>query len=261
MESIEGNPMTDTIETSITARTPFPPKVAAAICAVMKAVPKLGKSEKNAHANYNFASIDTFLEVVGRLCAEAGLIIVQDEESFEVVPATDKAGKPAPWLKIVYSFTLAHSSGETWEHRPERTIMVQASMGAQAFGAAQSYSLKQFERSLFQIATGEGGVEDADSHPQADLPAARGGAQQKPAWRGPMKVTELKAAMRALSERMTGGGLGTTGDLEAVEEEYSAVIEQAKHDLPDWHGGFDGTRKRLLATLMVGPASQHEAAE
>src|SRR3546814_8863152 len=84
--------------------------------------------------------------------------------------------------------------------------MVLASMGAQAFGAAQSYALKQFERSLFQIATGDG--EDADHHTQSDLPGARRQAgngkpaEQKPAWRGPMKVTELKAAMRALSERM-----------------------------------------------------------
>ena len=71
-----------------------------------------------------------------------------------------------------------------------------------------------------------------------------------------MKVTELKAAMRALSEKMNGGVLGTTGDLTAVEDEYAAVIEQAKHDLPDWYDGFDGTRKKLQATLMVGPANK-----
>src|SRR3546814_14782276 len=78
-------------------------------------------------------------------------------------------------------------------------------------------------------------------------------AEQKPAWRGPMKVTELKAAMRALSERMNGGALGTTGDLGAVQEEYAAVIEQAKHDLPDWWQGYDETRKR-----QIGRASCRE---
>lgn len=244
---------TDTVAAA--GRPPIPPKVASAISAVMKAVPKLGKDDKNQHGGYNFASIDVFLAVVGRLCADAGLVIAQDEDSFEIVQGTDKNGKPQPWLRVSYRFTLAHSSGETWEHSPVRSIMVLASMGPQAFGAAQSYALKQFERSLFQIATGDG--EDADNHAQSNLPNARGGKQQekKPAWRGPMQTTELKQSMRALSERMNGGTLGTTGDFEAVKEEYAAIIEQAKHDLPDWHEGFEQTARRLQSTLMVGPAS------
>jgi hypothetical protein len=138
----------------------MPPKVAAAIIGVMADVPKLGKGEKNQHGNYNFASIDDFLEAVRPLCAKHGLIIMQDEESFEM-----KEG----WLIMTFRFTLAHSSGETWGHRPTRTIMVSAKMGSQAFGAAQSYALKQYMRSLFQIATGEKG-NDADEHPPADLP-------------------------------------------------------------------------------------------
>ena len=140
---------------------PMPAKVAAAVSAVMGAVPKLGKSERNSHGNYNFASIDDFLEAVRPLCATNGLIIIQDEDGFEMRDG---------WLVLRFRFTLAHSSGETWAHRPTRTIMVAASMGAQAFGAAQSYCLKQFERSLFQIATGEKGA-DADEHPAADLPS------------------------------------------------------------------------------------------
>jgi hypothetical protein len=49
--------------------------------------------------------------------------------------------------------------------------MVQSAMGAQAFGAAQSYSLKQFMRSLFQMATGD--KEDADFHEQSALPGVK----------------------------------------------------------------------------------------
>lgn len=141
----------------------MPAKVATAVCAVMKAVPKLAKGETNKHGGYAFASIDDFLDAVRPLCADAGLIITQDEESCEV---------KGDWLFMQFSFTLSHVSGETWAHRPRRTIMVSAKMGAQAFGAAQSYSLKQFERSLFQIATGEKG-QDADEHPPASLPASR----------------------------------------------------------------------------------------
>ena len=147
----------------------LPPKVAAAICAVMGEVPMLGKGEKNSHGNYNFASIDDFLEAVRPLCAKHGLIIIQDEESFEM-----KEG----WLIMTFRFTLAHASGETWGYRPTRTIMVSSKMGSQAFGAAQSYALKQFERSLFQIATGEKG-NDADEHPAADLPTEPKKAQPR----------------------------------------------------------------------------------
>ena len=178
----------------------IPPKVAAAIGKVMEAVPKLKKGEKNTHGNFNFTSIDDFLEAVRPLCASSGLIIVQDEASFELREGVDKAGKVVRWLLITFQFTLAHISGETWGHRPKRTIMVNAAMGAQAFGAAQSYALKQFQRSLFQIATGEKG-EDADSHPPGDLPADRtGGYPKKTAAKvGAKNKTELKKMAMAFS--------------------------------------------------------------
>lgn len=140
----------------------FPPKVATAIGEVMAGVKTLGKTEDNGHANYKFAGIDAFLEATRPLCAAAGLIIIQDEDGFEIV------GEQKPWLKITYVYRLAHSSGETWGGSIRRTIMVQAAMGSQAFGAAQSYSLKQFMRSLFQMSTGD--KEDADSHAEAELP-------------------------------------------------------------------------------------------
>jgi len=142
----------------------MPQKVAKAVNAVMAEVPKLEKSEHNTHGNYDFTSIDDFLEAIRPLCAEHGLIIIQDEESFELKQTQKADGKMTTWLIIKFCYTLAHMSGETWACRPARTIMVNAAMGAQAFGAAQSYSLKQFARSLFQIATGEADVDtDTDS--------------------------------------------------------------------------------------------------
>lgn len=167
---------------------PMPPKVAAAISAVMNEVPKLGKGEKNSHGGYNFASIDDFLEAVRPLCAKHGLIILQDEDSFETKEGAGKDGKAKLWLVIRFSYTLAHISGETWGHRPVRTVMVDGSMGSQAFGAAQSYALKNFERALFQIATGD--KEDADNNPADNLPpidkatkAVRKPPAEKEAWK------------------------------------------------------------------------------
>ena len=56
--------------------------------------------------------------------------------------------------------------------------MVDAMMGSQAFGSAQSYSLKQFMRSMFQVATGE---EEVDHKPQSELPKQAPRFSGKPA--------------------------------------------------------------------------------
>lgn len=157
--------------TSAPAFPAIPPKVAAAISQVMGGVKALERTEKNVHGAYKFASIDDFLELVRPLCAAAGLIIVQDEVSTDMIDAgVNRDGKPRRWLRIVHGFTLAHSSGETWQHRPQRTSMVDATMGSQGYGAAQSYTLKLFLRSLFQVATGEGVADDVDRQPVNPLP-------------------------------------------------------------------------------------------
>ncbi len=146
----------------MTEHTPMPAAIAAAIVAVMAEIPRLNKTETNTHGNYSFAGIDAFLDAVRPLCAKHGLIIIQDEDSF-----TSADG----WLTMRFAFTLAHSSGETWAVRPIRTALVNGKMGSQALGAAQSYALKMFMRSLFQISTGEKG-QDIDEHPASNLPTA-----------------------------------------------------------------------------------------
>ena len=221
----------------------LPPKIAAALVEVMQGVPKLEKGEKNSHGNYNFASIDDFLEAVRPLCAEAGLIIIQDEESFETTAGTDRNGNPRTWLLMKFSYTLAHSSGEVWDRKPVRSIMVDASVGAQAFGAAQSYALKQFMRSLFQIATGEKG-QDADEHPNADLPDVPKEKTTKDAdWVGPLNKTALKTEMRELISHIRGASDNI--ELDGYLDDYEAVINQCKEDLPEWITGDGGDKHGL----------------
>lgn len=241
----------------------IPPKVAAAIVGVMTDVPKVAKGEKNTHGNYNFASIDDFLEAVRPLCAKHGLIIAQNEESFEM-----REG----WLIVQFSFTLAHSSGEVWGEKQMRTIMVSSKMGAQAFGAAQSYALKQFMRALFQIATGEKG-NDADEHPPADLPnispksptAPKDVASKAPEWaEGPAKnVTELKALMRAF-----GRDLEACSDLDmfiALENASKPLWEQCKANLPSWWHGDGGDSKgaesaiKTMRIYLTGKDADHQS--
>lgn len=149
----------------------MPADVAAAIVKVMAGVRTLGHDNRNQHARYDFVSTDKFLAAVNPLCAEAGLVILQDEESIGIntVETADDFGKvkSRTWLTARYHFTLAASSGATYGPLT-RSVMVQAN-GAQAFGSAQSYALKQFMRSLFQISTGD--KDDVDQQPKDELPS------------------------------------------------------------------------------------------
>lgn len=240
-----------------------PPKVAAAIVGVMTDVPKLEKGEKNGHGNYNFASIDDFLEAVRPLCAKHGLIIAQNEESFEMRDG---------WLVVRFNFTLAHSSGEVWGEKQVRTIMVSAKMGAQAFGAAQSYALKQYMRALFQIATGEKG-NDADEHPNADLPnitpksatTPKDVATKSEEWTpGPAKnVTELKNGMKAF-----GRDLEACSDLsmfDGLMASSKPLLDQCEANLKSWWfgdgGDVKGAAKRIeeMRDYLTGKEADNQS--
>lgn len=143
---------------------PMPPEIAKAVLLVMRSVGKIAKESKNPQGNYQYASVDAFLEIVNPACAEAGLIICPIELSCELgeFDTTDRDGrsKTRRQLTFRYNFMLVAEDGTSWcNERDIRSVTVEAS-GAQAAGAAQSYALKQYARALFQIPTGD---EDADA--------------------------------------------------------------------------------------------------
>jgi len=211
----------------MTEITTMSPKIAAAISAVMTEIPMLKKGGKNTHGNYNFASIDDFLEAIRPLCAKNGLIIMQNEEEF-----TSDAG----WLTMKFRFTLAHSSGETFDGGC-RSILVNGKMGSQAFGAAQSYALKQYMRSLFQVSTGEKG-NDIDEHAATDLPQKTGviaAAVNNAEPAKPTGITKLKADLKAFSGQLKE--VETSGDLESLLDEYATALEDCKEKIPSWWNG------------------------
>ena len=98
-------------------------------------------------------------------------MIYQDEEECEILEAGG--------LRIRFTFTL--KAGGDHEGPFRRTVTVPAKMGSQAFGAAQSYALKQFYRALFQISTGD--KDDVDFHDTGTL------AQSRPS--GPISAEQL----------------------------------------------------------------------
>lgn len=186
----------------------------------------------NPHYRSKYADLAGIRDATAPILAKHGLTISQ---------FTSMSGE-----QLVLCTRLLHTSGQWMEGEYPLPLDLTK---PQAMGSALTYARRYAWSAACGIA-----AEDDDDGNAAQSNGTKAKPAEKPAWRGPMKVTELKAAMRALSERMTGGSLGTTGDLEAVKEEYAAVIEQARHDLPDWHEGYDQTAKRLQTTLMVGPA-------
>ncbi len=220
----------------------MPPKVAGAIAAVMGEVKKLAKADTNKHGNYDFTSVDDFLEAVRPLCAKNGLIILQDEESFEIITGVNKDNKPISWLKLRYRFTLAHSSGEVWGHRPARSIMVNGAMGAQGFGAAQSYVLKQFERSLFQIATGEKDLEgEAATDIGTGMTVAAERRKDGDLWSGPLGKTALHKAVGEVVKDIEA--CSDTDELTALlnTDNTQGIFNQCMTDRPGWFYGQKGS--------------------
>jgi hypothetical protein len=140
----------------------LPAEIAKAIGEVMIQVLSLPSAEGN----------DDFLAAVGPLCSRAGLIVLQDEESADLI---DRSGKG--WLRVTYAFSLAHTSGAVSE-RPIRRTVLQPVTGPRTTGSSQSYALKQFMRSLFQIAMGD--RDDAEYRPKVDRPAADQQARSRP---------------------------------------------------------------------------------
>ena len=167
--------------------------LADAIAACMAEITPLAKGETNAHGGYNFASIDDFLNLTRPICAKHRLVIMQDEESCEI------SGGQAFFH---YTFTLHHNDEVAGPFR--RSIAVNSKMGSQAFGAAQSYALKQFLRSLFQISTGE--KDDIDFHKPEQLEEHKP-RKREPAWDTPITgKSALHKALTRLQRELEGCG-------------------------------------------------------
>jgi|TARA_A100000171_G_scaffold18581_2_gene17112 hypothetical protein len=127
---------------------PMPKNIATAINNVMSILDKpLTKDAENKFQKYSYTSIDGFLKEVQPACTKAGLIIIPHEKSCEV----SQSGKS---LSVVYEYILIHKEGDTWSFPTTKHIIVPFGSGT-AMGTAQSYALKQFMRSLFQLSTGE----------------------------------------------------------------------------------------------------------
>lgn len=143
-------------------------QVAAAIVKAMGMVKRVAKDGKNTEQKYDFASIDDFLAMVGPIMAQCGLFIHMDEGEIDSFERAGKYG-PVAWVRMTFIMTVYHESGESLP--PVRRTVEVIRSGAQAFGSAQSYALKQFQRALFNIPTGD--KDDADYGEKGDGPVVQ----------------------------------------------------------------------------------------
>jgi len=114
-------------------------------------MPSLAKTSFNQHANYSYASIDDFYQVISPIMRKHGLTMLVSETAPAAL-LTDKV------MLFSFSIELLHYSGGRYCVGMSVPHHLQ---GAQTAGSAQSYAVKCFLRSTFGLATGEA---DADAY-------------------------------------------------------------------------------------------------
>lgn len=223
-----------------------------AIAAAMGDVQKVGKADRNEHDKYNFASIDNFLTLVNPICARHGLIIISDEVSREDFTRKGRNGE-SPWMRVSFSFVVYHISGQSLPAM-QRSVEVMRN-GAQAYGSAQSYCLKQFLRGLFLIPTGD--KDDADLNPTDAGQIVRHSSTEglRDAWRDgvldslPENATPQQKA-RGFADALIDGFARTKSvrGLEGGWAKRQDIIDQIAQDDPMAHADVcDAFEARKLA--------------
>jgi len=134
-----------------------------AVAKAMGEMKRIAKDSRNTEQKYDFASVDDFLAMTGPVCAANGLVTILNEVEVEGFERQGKYGA-SHWLRIVFEVHTMHISGESLPVA-RRTVEV-IRTGAQSFGSAQSYVLKQYQRALYQIPTGD--KDDADFAEKGD---------------------------------------------------------------------------------------------
>ena len=181
------------------------------------------------------ASIDACLALVNPICARNGLIVLCEEGKIEDFTRKGRNGENA-WIRATFQFTVMHKDGGSLP-TVSRTVEVIRN-GAQAYGSAQSYALKQFLRSLLLIPTGDN--DDAD-HKETDP----GIVSKKVATVTPEQFIKLR---------------DTADEADVAEAKIcEAYKAQSFEQLPAQH--FESAMKRLSITIAEKSAKEPDAEE
>jgi len=213
-------------------------EIITALCAAMGQVQKVAKGGRNEHDKYNFAGIDDFLALVNPICAANGLIVHMQETEREDFSRKGKFGDNA-WMRQSFALTLMHVSGQTLPP-VTRTVEVLRN-GAQAYGSAQSYALKQFWRCILLIPTGD--KDDADFHPTDAGVVTR---EDRPAQR---RQPDMKGAADHAQSALSNAD--TLEQLQAIWADLPAGVKS----LPEVVGAKDNRKAELKPKPQRTPDS------
>lgn len=203
----------------------FAPEVAAALIKVREQVKKLPKNSENKFAGYDFVSVDAFYDAIGPLLCDAGLTLIADCVSGDLLHVGEKQGrdgiKQLFQLKERWAFWFVHSSG-AMAGPYHRNVTVPAE-GAQAHGSSESYATKQFLRGTFKIPTGD--ADDPDAQ-QAQTHAP----EPKPQQKAPTKPQAPHAIAYGGENDVTNEDLTALG-----RKVYGAITQaQSSADVDKW---------------------------
>jgi hypothetical protein len=148
-------------------------EITKAVAAVMEAVHRLKKDDKNNHGGYKYVSVDDVKDHIRPLLAKNGLEIAINETDYALEAIQGKNGTTIS-ARFTFEIWLRHISGA--ESKADRTTVLLPHTGAQTTGAAKSYALKEWIKGRFLVSTGEkdyieGGA-DADAYKPQEYTAA-----------------------------------------------------------------------------------------
>jgi ERF superfamily len=208
---------------------PFPAEIAKAVIKIMGALGTLAKEREGKGISYKFASIDDFIDHVRGPFMEAGLFIIPNEaEPSRLMDVVDGQGKTRSMWWSRFAFTLVHTSGASYGPI-FKTVLVHAT-GAQSAGAAQSYAMKQLDRGLFQIKTGD------DDDPDKEKTDIRG--------RGENETDIQKKAGRIRRQLLQAAANKDLDELGQIWNDSSLTLDEIKNA---FGGGLRVSSSRIQA--------------
>jgi len=141
------------------------PPLMKAICRIMLELDQIPWDARNSQGNYQYASIDAFLAAVRPVMARNNVCLTTEQATTGVSSYRTSNGEVG-LLDSTWEFTLVSAEDEGFIGPFPWRAVAPASMGAQAYGAVQSYAMKNFLRGQFLIATGQAGEDVDQTHGQ-----------------------------------------------------------------------------------------------
>jgi hypothetical protein len=204
-------------------------ELAAALAKAQAQVRGAIKDANNPHFKSSYADLASVWDACREAITANGLSVVQ-------------APEPGPDGAVCVTTRLMHSSGQWMEAslccRPMKN-------DAQGVGSVITYLRRYALAAMVGVAPEDDDGEGASGRGKGGQPLGDITPKpvEKPEWKGPLKVTALKDALRNVSRDVMA--CTDEASLNDVMKAAMPLIKQAEHDLPDWIKG-DGQDIRGL---------------